>query len=51
MGKDLNIDRSIYEILQISGISPLGKTPIKELLTKITYKNVNERYYNLLLFS
>lgn len=40
MGKDLNIDRSIYEILQILGISLLDKTPIKEMLTKMLMSDI-----------
>ena len=43
VGKELKIDRSTYEILQIIGISLLDKTPVKELLTNIDYKNVNEQ--------
>jgi hypothetical protein len=42
VGKELKIDRSTYEILQILGISLLDKTPVKELLTNNDYKNVNE---------
>jgi len=42
IGKELKIDRSTYEILQILGISLLDKTPVKELLTNNDYKNVNE---------
>jgi hypothetical protein len=42
VGKELKIDRSTYEILQILGISLLDKTPVKELLTNTDYKNVNE---------
>ena len=42
IGKELKINRSTYEILQILGISLLDKTPVKELLTNIDYKNTNE---------
>jgi len=42
VGKELKIDRTTYEILQILGISLLDKTPVKELLTNNDYKNVNE---------
>jgi len=51
LAKELKIERSIYEILQILGISLLDKTPVKELLTNTDYKNVKERNYNLLLFN
>ncbi|UZO81965.1 transposase [Aquimarina sp. ERC-38] len=35
---------SIYQIIQILGISSMDKTPIKELLTKtISKQNVNEQ--------
>jgi hypothetical protein len=51
LAKDLKIDRSIYEILQILDISLLDKTPVKELLKNIDYKNVKELNYNLLLFN
>ncbi len=42
IGKELKVDRKIYEILQILGISLLDKTPVKELLTNNDYKNVKE---------
>lgn len=48
---ELKINRPIYEILQIIGISLLDKTPVKELLTNTDYKNVKEPDCNLLLFS
>jgi hypothetical protein len=51
LAKDLHIDRSIYEILQILSLSLLDKTPVKELLTNTDYKNVNELNGNLLLFN
>jgi hypothetical protein len=51
VGCDLKIDYSTYEILQVLGLSLLGKIPDNELLTKIDYKDVNELDYNLLLFS
>ena len=51
VGKELRIDRPIYEILQILGISLLDKTPIKELLTNIDYKNVKELGYKQLSLS
>jgi len=40
VGKELKIDRSTYEILQILGISLLDKTHVKELLANNNYKNV-----------
>ena len=51
VGKELRIDRPIYEILQILGISLLDKTPVKELLTNIDYKNVKELGYKQLSLS
>jgi FOG: Transposase and inactivated derivatives len=48
---ELKIDRSIYEILQILGISLTDKTPVKELLTSSDYKNIKEPDCNLLLFN
>jgi len=40
VGKELKIDRPIYEILHILGISLLDKTPMKELLANKDYKNI-----------
>jgi len=51
VAKELKIDRPIYEILQILGISLTDKTPVKELLASSDYKNVKEPVYNLLLFN
>lgn len=51
VGRDLKIEYSIYEILQILGISLLDKTPVRELLTNIDYKNVKEQNSNLLMDS
>jgi hypothetical protein len=51
VSKELKIDRSTYEILQILGISLLDKTPIKELLTNNDYKNVKELNYKQLSLS
>ncbi len=48
VGKELKINRSTYEILQIIGISLLDKTSVKELLTNNDYKNVNELNYKQL---
>ncbi|MCF8716344.1 IS4 family transposase [Joostella atrarenae] len=38
----LKVERRIYEILQILSISLLDKTPVREILTKHDYKDVNE---------
>jgi len=51
VAKALKTERTIYEILQILGKSLLDKTPINQLINKSDYKNVKERYNNLLLFS
>ena len=44
VGYELKINRSIYEILQVLGISLLDKTPVKELFAIIDYKDVKELY-------
>jgi hypothetical protein len=51
VAKELKIERNIYTILQIVGFSLHDKTPVKQLLTTIDYKNVKEQDYNLLLFN
>ena len=51
VAKELKIDRSIYEIIQIIGISLTDKTPVKKLLTSSDYKNIKEPNCNLLLFN
>jgi hypothetical protein len=51
VAKELKIEREIYTILQIVGFSLHDKTPIKQLLTTIDYKNVKEQDFNLLLFN
>ena len=51
IGKELNIGRSTYEILQILGISLLDKTPVKELLANNDYKNIKELNYKQLSLS
>jgi hypothetical protein len=48
VGNQLKIDRSTYEILQVLGISLLDKTPVKELLTNMNYKDVKEHFDNQL---
>ena len=40
--QDLKLGYSTYEILQILGASPLEKTPLKKLLTKLDYKDVKQ---------
>lgn len=51
VGKDLKIEYSTYEILQILGISLLDKTPVRELLTNSDYKNKIELNSKLLMDS
>jgi IS4 transposase len=51
IAKDLKINRSIYEILQILLASLLDKTPVNELLMKSDYNNVNEHITNQLVFN
>jgi hypothetical protein len=44
----LKSDLSIYEIMQILGVSAFDRTPIRELLTDFqSNKNVKERQYSL----
>ena len=49
--KDLKINRTNYEILQILSMSLLDKTPINELLMKTDNNNINERNTNQLVFN
>jgi hypothetical protein len=51
IAKDLKINRSIYEIIQILSASLFDKTPINELLMKSDYNNVNEQNTNQLIFN
>lgn len=51
IAKDLKINRSIYEILQILSASLLDKTLVNELLMKTDYNNVKELDSNQLEFS
>lgn len=51
IAKDLKINRSTYEILQILSASLLDKTSINELLIKSDYNNVNEYNTNQLVFN
>lgn len=41
----LKTEHSIYEVLQILGVSLLDKTPMKELLSNQIYQNVKEQKY------
>ena len=50
ISKDLKIDRTNYEILQILSVSLLDKTPVNELLMKLNYNNVKEQITNQLVF-
>ncbi len=47
--KRLNIDASLYTILQILSISLFEKVEIKQLLTEINYKNLNNVSGNQLI--
>jgi hypothetical protein len=51
VGNKLKVERSIYEILRILSFSLLDKTPVREMLTKDDYKNVNELYYKQLIIN
>lgn len=42
------IEQSIYEIIQILGVSLLDKTPVNQLFKNSNYNNINERDYNQL---
>ena len=41
---DMELERSIYEIIQILGISLTDKTHLRELFDKSNFKNVNGLY-------
>jgi hypothetical protein len=43
MKKKLNIDRDLYEILQILSVSQFEKTPINIMLSETELQNLNER--------
>lgn len=51
VGKELKIERSTYEILQVIGISLLDKTPVNELFANTDYKDVKELDCNQLSLS
>ena len=41
---DMKLERSIYEVLQILGISLTDKTHLRDLFDKSNFKNVNDLY-------
>ena len=41
---DMKLERSVYEILQIVGISLTDKTHLRDLFDKSNINNVNERF-------
>ena len=41
---DMKLERSVYEILQIIGISLTDKTHLRDLFDKSNINNVNERF-------
>lgn len=51
VSKELKINRSIYEILQILSASLLDKTPLNELLNKCDYENKESINPNQLILS
>lgn len=51
MGKELKLECTTYEILQVLGISLLDKTPVNELFTKIDYQDIKEHLSNQLKIS
>ena len=51
VSKELKINRSIYEILQIISASLLDKTPLNELLNKCDYENKETTNSNQLILS
>jgi hypothetical protein len=46
--KKLNIEKTLYEILQLVSISPFDKTPLKTLFANENYQDVKELYCNQL---
>jgi transposase len=46
IAKDLRINCSIYEIIQILSATLLDKTPVNEMLMKSDFNNANERITN-----
>ena len=51
IAKELKINRSIYEILQILSVSLFDKIPVNELLMKSDCHNINEHITNQLVFN
>lgn len=41
---DMKLERSVYEILQITGISLTDKTHLRDLFDRLNINNVNERF-------
>ena len=41
---DMSLERSVYEVLQILGISLTDKTHLRDLLDKLNSENVKEQY-------
>ena len=41
---DMKLERSIYEVLQILGISLTDKTHLCDLFDKSNFKNIKDRY-------
>ncbi len=50
-GSELKSERKIYEILQILSISLFDKTPVKEMVTNLKYKNTAGSSSNQLSFN
>lgn len=50
-GKNLKINKTTYEILQVLGISLLDKSPVNELLMNVNYNDVKETICNQLSLS
>ena len=40
----MSLERSVYEVLQILGISLTDKTHLRDLLDKLNSENVKEQY-------
>jgi hypothetical protein len=48
--KELKIDRSLYEILQILSVSAFDKTPVNQLLMNVDLQNNDNNIHNQLIF-
>lgn len=46
--RDMNLERSTYEVLQILSISLTDKTPLKELFDKTNFNEVKEQFDSLI---